>query len=461
MKQSEIILSTVALTTVMMMSSLHFTSDVQAAERPAVTSQLLSTENSMKPYYDKNGNYIGDYFVDNNGVKVIITNDGYTITEKNIDSYLNRSNNGMSYIDDASDIVKPSSSVTSAVVVSYKEKMDVVIGDTINVTDFNVKMSDSSKADVTFADGSKTKTFDSLGSKSETILINGDAFTVTISVVAEQAPTITGVHNVKVKRIIAPIGSKWNSYVYDYSIKVDGTVEEEDVPFFKAEKVVLKGVKATDCHGNDITKNIKISGLNKKKYNKKQTVTLSVTDSEGRTTKKTCSVYIKDPVKKMDKYMYVAFQGYWSETPTIYGTKKGSTYFKWMEKVHVVGQHENGYYKVEKNGKYYYVLRLSSKHLGNREAYANKYITDTGECHRVLELKPYKTAGYKADWSSKYASTAATKELTGEKKTLLHDEFVDDRADANDMSNHKTCGTRGIKGANWWDDDFGLFEWGL
>lgn len=456
MKQSEIILSTVALTTVMMMSSLHFTSDVQAAERPAVTAQLLSTENSMKPYYDKNGNYIGDYYINDIGVKIITTLDGCVMPEDDIDEWLTYNN-----WNNNSQVAVPSSSVTSAVVVSYKEKMNVVIGDTINVKDFNVKMSDSSKADVTFADGSKTKTFDSLGSKSETILINGDAFTVTISVVAEQAPTITGVHNVKVKRIIAPIGSKWNSYVYDYSIKVNGLVEEEDVPFFKAEKVVLKGVKATDCHGKDITKNIKISGLNKKKYNKKQTVTLSVTDSDGRTTKKTCSVYIKDPVKKMDKYMYVAFQGYWSETPTIYGTKKGSTYFKWMEKVHVVGQHENGYYKVEKNGKYYYLLRLSTKHLGNREVYANKYAPDTGECHRVLELKPYKTVGYKADWSDKYASTAYTKELTGEKKTLLYDEFVDDRDDANDMSNHKTCGTRGVKRPNWWDADFDLFEWGL
>ena len=453
MDKKSLVFSTVALSAVMLSASIGVTSDVQAAERPAVTAQLLSTENSMKPYYDKNGNYIGDYFVDNNGVKVIITNDGYTITEKNIDSYLSRSNNGMSYIDDDSDIVKPSSSITKSVVVSYKEKMDVVIGDTINVTDFNVKMSDSSKADITFADGSKTKTFDSLGSKSETILINGDAFTVTISVVAEQAPTITGVHNVKVKRIIAPIGSKWNSYVYDYSIKVDGTVEEEDVPFFKAEKVVLKGVKATDCHGNDITKSIKISGLNKKKYNKKQTVTLSVTDSEGRTTKKTCSVYIKDPVKKMDKYMYVARQGYWSESPSGYGTKKGSTYFKWMEKVHVVGQHENGYYKVEKNGKYYYILRLSSKHLGNREAYANKYAPDTGECNSILELKPYKFAGFKADWSSKNDRTYATRGILGEKKALLYFGFINDWSYMNDISNHKCC-KASVQRPNWWDDDY-------
>ena len=449
MKQSEIILSTVALTTVMMMSSLHFTSDVQAAERPAVTAELCGTKNGMKPYYDKNGNYIGDYYINDSGIKIITTLDGCVMPEDGIDEWLTYNN-----WNNNSQVAVPSSSETSAVVVSYKEKMDVVIGDTINVKDFNVKMSDSSKADVTFADGSKTKTFDSLGSKSETILINGDAFTVTISVVAEQAPTITGVHNVKVKRIIAPIGHKLNSYVYDYSIKVNGLVEEKDVPFFKAETVVLKGVKATDCHGKDITKNIKISGLNKKKYNKKQTVTLSVTDSEGRTTKKTCSVYIKDPVKKMNKYMYVAFQGYWSETPTIYGTKKGSTYFKWMEKVHVVGQHENGYYKVEKNGKYYYILRLSSKHLGNREAYANKYAPDTGECHRVLELKPHKFNGVNADWSDQYNCTYDTRPWIYEKKTLLHDEFVADRSDTNDMSNHKTCGTRGIKGANWWDADY-------
>ena len=448
MKQSEIILSTVALTTVMMMSSLHFTSDVQAAERPAVTAQLLSTENSMKPYYDKNGNYIGDYYINDIGVKIITTLDGCVMPEDDIDEWLTYNN-----WNNNSKVAVPSSSVTSAVVVSYKETMDVVIGDTINVKDFNGKMSDSSKADVTFADGSKTKTFNSLGSKSETILINGDSFTVTISVVAEQAPTITGVHNVKVKRIIAPIGSKWNSYVYDYSIKVNGLVEEEDVPFFKAEKVVLKGVKATDCHGKDITKNIKISGLNKKKYNKKQTVTLSVTDSKGRTTKKTCSVYIKDPVKKMDKYMYVAFQGYWSETPTIYGTKKGSTYFKWMEKVHVVGQHENGYYKVEKNGKYYYVLRLSPKNLGNREAYANKYRTDTGECHRVLELKPYKCGGFKADWSDAYNRTYDTRPWVYEKKTLLHDEFVADENWFNDISNHKCC-RAGVQRPNWWDDDY-------
>ena len=449
MDKKSLVFSTVALSAVMLSASIGVTSDVQAAERPAVTAQLLSTKNSMKPYYDKNGNYIGDYYINDIGVKIITTLDGCVMPEDDIDEWLTYNN-----WNNNSKVAVPSSSVTSAVVVSYKEKMDVVIGDTVNVKDFNVKMSDSSKADVTFADGSKTKTFDSLGSKSETILINGDAFTVTISVVAEQAPTITGVHNVKVKRIIAPIGSKWNSYVYDYSIKVNGLVEEEDVPFFKAEKVVLKGVKATDCHGKDITKNIKISGLNKKKYNKKQTVTLSVTDSEGRTTKKTCSVYIKDPVKKMDKYMYIAKQGYWSESPSGYGTKKGSTYFKWMEKVHVVGQHENGYYKVEKNGKYYYILRLSSKHLGNREAYANKYAPDTGECHRVLELKPCKGNAYNADWSADYRFTYDTRPWHYEKKTLLHDEFVDDRSDANDMSNHKTCGARGHKQPNWWDADY-------
>ena len=448
MDKKSLVFSTVALSAVMLSASIGVTSDVQAAERPAVTAQLLSTENSMKPYYDKNGNYIGDYYINDIGIKIITTLDGCVMPEDDIDEWLTYNN-----WNNNSQVAVPSSSVTSAVVVSYKEKMDVVIGDTINVTDFNVKMSDSSKADVTFADGSKTKTFDSLGSKSETILINGDAFTVTISVVAEQAPTITGVHNVKVKRIIAPIGHKLNSYVYDYSIKVDGTVEEKDVPFFKAEKVVLKGVKATDCHGKDITKKIKISGLNKKKYNKKQTVTLSVTDSDGRTTKKTCSVYIKDPVKKMNKYMYVAIQGYWGETPTIYGTKKGSTYFKWMEKVHVVGQHENGYYKVEKNGKYYYLFRLSSKHLGDRDAWANKHPMSTGECHRILKLAPYRSGGYNADWSSQNITYYDLRPIVYEKKILLESEFIDDYADWNDMSNFK-LGGRGFQQPNWWDDDY-------
>ena len=59
MKQSEIILSTVALTTVMMMSSLHFTSDVQAAERPAVTSTYEYYNAEYENCYDDDGYYIG------------------------------------------------------------------------------------------------------------------------------------------------------------------------------------------------------------------------------------------------------------------------------------------------------------------------------------------------------------------------------------------------------------------
>ena len=67
MKQSEIILSTVALTTVMMMSSLHFTSDVQAAERPAVTAELMNYSDDdegdeiTRWVTDKDGNMIPFY----------------------------------------------------------------------------------------------------------------------------------------------------------------------------------------------------------------------------------------------------------------------------------------------------------------------------------------------------------------------------------------------------------------
>lgn len=407
MKQSEIILSTVALTTVMMMSSLHFTSDVQAAERPAVTRTYEYYNAEYENCYDDDGYYIGVRYPSSDNPSAIYDESGNIIGSINKYKYKGKgkpsnkhTDNSYSYTSDDT-ISKVSDDIRyvncdDPVVTSYKERVTVKKGESLSISDLNIKVSNMTDYYAYFISNGETSVdYSKGGTFTEKVAVRSNSggltnISVNVSVVVEKAPDIVGVHNVKGQKIYWAKTSKLTGYIADLSFdpKEDS---DWDNKLYKPEKLILSGVKAKDCNGKDITKNIKISGLNKKKYNKKQTVTLSVTDSEGRTTKKTCSVYIKDPVKKMDKYMYNCMSGmYFEETfpaTTWIGltpnarAKFGIGYFKWMEKVHVIGRHENGYWLVEKGGKKYFLSRLSDKHT-NISKYKWAYIhsRDLNEC---------------------------------------------------------------------------------
>ena len=419
MKQSEIILSTVALTTVMMMSSLHFTSDVQAAERPAVTKTYEYYNAEYENCYDDDGYYIGVRYPSSDNPRAIYDESGNIIGSINKYKYRGKgkpsnkhTDNSYSYTSDDK-ISKVSDDIRyvncdDPVVTSYKERVTVKKGESLSISDLNIKVSNMTDYYAYFISNGETSVdYSKGGTFTEKVAVRSNSggltnIRVNVSVVVEKAPDIVGVHNVKGQKIYWAKTSKLNDYIADLSFdpKEDS---DWDNKLYKPEKLILSGVKATDCHGNDITKNIKISGLNKKKYNKKQTVTLSVTDSEGRTTKKTCSVYIKDPVKKMNKYMYNCLSGMYLEetfpdTNWIGVTgnmqaKWGIGYFKWMEKVHVIGRHENGYWLVEKGGKKYFLSRLSDKHTNmNKYRYAYIHSSMAIECY-IQET--YGTRAYK------------------------------------------------------------------
>lgn len=149
MKQSEIILSTVALTTVMMMSSLHFTSDVQAAERPAVTSELMN-------YSDDEGDEVTRWITDKDGNMIplygdIFPSDSFTTpTQSSTDK-------------------TPAQQKKTISVVSYKQKLDICKGTTVKISDLNIKMSSYCNPDFKFSNGKTSVTFDELGTHSETV----------------------------------------------------------------------------------------------------------------------------------------------------------------------------------------------------------------------------------------------------------------------------------------------------
>ena len=304
MKQSEIILSTGALTTVMMMSSLHYTSDVQAAERPAVTSTYKYYNAEYENCYDDDGYYIGVRYPSSDNPSAIYNESGDIIGSTDMYKYKGKgkpsnsnTDNSYSYTSDDT-ISKVSDDIRyvncdDPVVTSYKERVTVKKGESLSISDLNIKVSNMTDYYAYFISNGETSVdYSKGGTFTEKVAVRSNSggltnIRVNVSVVVEKAPDIVGVHNVKGQRIYWAKTSKLTGYIADLSFdpKEDS---DWDNKLYKPEKLILSGVRAKDCNGEDITKNIKISGLNKKKYNKKQTVTLSVTDSEGRTTKKTC-----------------------------------------------------------------------------------------------------------------------------------------------------------------------------
>lgn len=407
MDKKSLVFSTVALSAVMLSASIGVTSDVQAAERPAVTSTYEYYNAEYENCYDDDGYYIGVRYPSSDNPSAIYNESGDIIGSTDMYKYKGKgkpsnSNTDNSYSYTSGDTNSKVSddiryvNCDDPVVTSYNESVTVKKGESLSISDLNIKVGNMTDYYAYFTSNGETSVnYSKGGTFTERVAVrsNSGGFTaicVNVSVVVEQAPDIVGVHNVKGQKIYWAKTSKLTNYIADLSFDPKEN-ENWDNRLYKPEKLILDGVRATDCYGKDITKNIKISGLNKKKYNKKQTVTLSVTDSKGRTTKKTCSVYIKDPVKKMDKYMYNCLSGmYFEETfpaTTWIGLtpnareKFGIGYFKWMEKVHVIGRHENGYWLVEKGGKKYFLSRLSDKHT-NISKYKWAYIhsRDLNEC---------------------------------------------------------------------------------
>lgn len=302
MKQSEIILSTVALTTVMMMSSLHFTSDVQAAERPAVTSELTNYSD------DDEGDEITRWVTDKDGNMIPFYGDTYPS-----DSF-----------------TTPITQQKTISVVSYKQKLDICKGTTIKISDLNIKMSSYCNPDFKFSNGKTSMTFDELGTHSETVKgsYNGQDFSlaVTVYVKEEEAPTINGVHDIKclwsgvpksaqpVEKYAFSTPAKCKEAGINYSkYLIDPNTEQ----IYKPTQLLKLGITATDCHGNKIpAKNIKVTGYNVYKYNKNQKITYTVTDSEGRTATKSCNLYIDngDRYYKKSKNYTVVEGGYLSES---------------------------------------------------------------------------------------------------------------------------------------------------
>ena len=384
MDKKSLVFSTVALSAVMLSASIGVTSDVQAAERPAVTRTYEYYNAEYENCYDDDGYYIGVRYPSSDNPSAIYDESGNIIGSTDMYKYKGKgkpsnkhTDNSYSYTSDDT-ISKVSDDIRyvncdDPVVTSYKESVTVKKGESLSISDLNIKVGNMTDYYAYFISNGETSiNYSKGGTFTERVAVRSNSggltdIRVNVSVVVEQAPEIIGVHNVKGQRIYWAKNSGFTNYIAD--LNFDPREDPDwDNRLYKPEKLILLGVKAKDCDGNDITKNIKISGFNKKKYNKKQKVTLSVTDSEGRTTTATCSVYIKDPVKKMDKYMYNAYGGMYSDTFTSttwvgMKDKDASTwdieFFKWMEKVHVVGRHENGQWLVEKNGKTYFLKRLS------------------------------------------------------------------------------------------------------
>lgn len=404
MKQSEIILSTVALTTVMMMSSLHFTSDVQAAERPTITSTFIPCEEG--PVFEEEP-FSGD------------PNEWYT------DAWYEKYNIPKPNKNNNSTVAKPTTDVqepdynynpSAPVVTSYKENITLTVGDTLKISDLKIVASSSGhKVKCMFSDNASTKMkFNKVGQKSIKVsVMDTDNYNITeidvsVNVQKADAPTIKGVRKeINLLQCVARLNSAKNTRAYKMNSWVYSAADDKA---YTLEKAVKSGVKAYDCNGKDITKSIKIKGYSLK-YDKPQTVTYTVTDSDGHTTTVTSKLYIKSVIKKMDTYMYAHDIGYFQLQPymdvgyfdgfienwksSVEGgdyidiedathlyfdnitTKKADNLSNKLKinpsrKYHVVGRHKNGYYMIELNGEYYwcrYMTKTKAKWLTNDKYY--------------------------------------------------------------------------------------------
>ena len=176
--------------------------------------------------------------------------------------------------------------------------------------------------------------------KTEVVQINDRTgertiYEVTVKVVDKTAPTLKGI-----KSTIKIVGGK------DVVARIK------------------KGVSAKDNVDGKIAKSkIKISGYKAKKYGKVQKVTFTVKDKAGNIKKKTVKLKITNPVKKLNKTMYVKTSTLNVRSSSSAKGKKLGT-LKFGTKVKVIGQDRNtGWYKIKYKGKTAWVNKsyVSSK----------------------------------------------------------------------------------------------------
>lgn len=370
MKKAEIIISTVALTTVMLMSSMRFTTDVKAAE-----TQVTTESTDYK--YDED---LDGYIKYNGGTSIVVDNPD----NPNVISIgtVHEDEDGNYYTNQ--DIV----------ITSYNSKVDIYKGQTVKISDLNIKYSGYGSCTATFSNNSKEKKFSNTGTFTENVGVYCDGnliktLLITVYVKEADAPTIKGVKDITclylnwnwdyTKDIAMKKPDKWGNLAVkeDYS-KWVGDPKTKQI--YKLDKLLKKNVKAYDCYGKDITKSIKVTGFKYHKVGKEQTVVYTVTDSDGRTTTKKCKLLIKDTIKKMDKYMYVSYGTSVDLSPTGRGVNNcidSGVFLKAGTKVHVVGFYKSKYYKgsygkykIEIKGKVYWI---SEQYLYNRKLKDSDY----------------------------------------------------------------------------------------
>lgn len=164
--------------------------------------------------------------------------------------------------------------------------------------------------------------------KTEVVQINDRTgertiYEVTVKVIDKTAPTLKGV-----KSTIKIVGGK------------------------NVVARIKKGVSAKDNVDGKIAKSkIKISGYKAKKYGKVQKVTFTVKDKAGNVKKKTVKLKITNPVKKLNKTMYVKASTLNVRSSSSAKGKKLGT-LKFGNKIKVIGQDRNtGWYKIKYKGK--------------------------------------------------------------------------------------------------------------
>lgn len=281
------------------------------------------------------------------------------------------------------------------VITSYNSKVDIYKGQTVKISDLDIKYSGYGSCTATFSNNSKEKKFSNTGTFTENVSVYCDGsliktLPITVYVKEADAPTITGVKDITCLYLNWGWDytkdkwegkDKWGNVcvIEDYS-KWVGDPKTKQI--YKLDKLLKMHVRAYDCYGKDITKSIKVTGFKYHKVGKEQTVVYTVTDSDGRTTTKKCKLLIKDTIKKMDKYMYVIIG-----TDVVPSPYEGRGYgriattklfLKANTKVHVTGFYDNkrlgggyGMYKIELKGKVYWI---NASHLYHRKLKDSDYL---------------------------------------------------------------------------------------
>lgn len=284
--------------------------------------------------------------------------------------------------------------VSSIRVTCYNSDISLRVGDALTVRMLELQYAEDCDVSVSFAPdlSIRSKKYDTKGVYNETVYITdkstGNMKTLPVTVTVEEAKSLSIEVNgdIKVKQVVWT-GKKFNKYVFDGNDVV------------KLEKVLKDNIKAYDDHGKNITSKVKISKYDINKYDKKQKITYTVTDSEGKTAKATCNLYIESTIKKMDTYRYMLISDtYRNLVPWSQGEYTGERWWLfYQDKVHVIGQHKiSKMYLVEKDGKRGWVKgeyllkkpRPDNEYLELSSPGGRSYVKHDSEC--ISSITKYK-----------------------------------------------------------------------